>query len=140
MRETLATVLISPHFLYHTSIAENSQSKQYELASRLSYFLWGSMPDQQLFDLADSSMLHDPKVIEAQARRLLADKRAHDFIENFTLQWLSIAKMKTVNINQDIFPRFLYTVHVGERRGQEQLFRPTIRDYMLRKPLVLLLN
>ena len=48
-----------------------------------------------------------------------------------TLQWLSIAKMKTVNINQDIFPRFLYTVHVGERRGQEQLFRPTIRDYML---------
>ena len=131
MRETLATVLISPHFLYHTSIADNSQSKQYELASRLSYFLWGSMPDQQLFDLADSSMLHDPKVIEAQARRLLADKRAHDFIENFTLQWLSVAKMKTVNINQDIFPRFLYTVHVGERRGQEQLFRPTIRDYML---------
>ena len=131
MRETLATVLISPHFLYHTSIADNSQSKQYELASRLSYFLWGSMPDQQLFDLADTSMLHDPKVIEAQARRLLADKRANDFIENFTLQWLSIAKMKTVNINQDIFPRFLYTVHVGERRGQEQLFRPTIRDYML---------
>jgi len=131
MRETLAMVLISPQFLYHTVIDGVAATKQYELASRLSYFLWGSMPDKELFDLADSGKLNDEGVIEAQARRMLADQRAEDFVKNFSTQWLSIAKMKTVNINRDLFPRFLYTVHVGERRGQEQLFRPTIRDYMI---------
>ena len=130
MRETLAMVLISPQFLYHRVIDDAETKKQYELASRLSYFLWGSMPDRELFDLSASGKLTDPTVIEAQARRLLGDKRAAGFVENFTTQWLSIAKMKTVNVNRDLFPRFLYTVHVGERRGQEQLFRPTIRDYM----------
>ena len=131
MRETLAMVLISPQFLYHTVIDNAAATKQYELASRLSYFLWGSMPDEELFDLAASGKLNDPAVIEAQTRRLLADERAAGFVKNFTTQWLSITKMKTVNINRDLFPRFLYTVHLGERRGQEQLFRPTIRDYML---------
>ncbi len=130
MRETLAMVLISPQFLYHAVIDDAAATKPYELASRLSYFLWGSMPDQELLDLAASGKLNDPAVIEAQTRRLLVDKRAAGFVENFTIQWLSIAKMKTVNINRDLFPRFLYTVHLGERRGQEQLFRPTIRDYM----------
>ena len=130
MRETLAMVLVSPQFLYHMVIDDDGPSKQYELASRLAYFLWGSMPDQELFDLAASGKLADPVVIEAQTRRLLADPRVLGFVGNFTTQWLSIAKMKTVNVNRDLFPRFLYTVHVGERRGQEQLFRPTIRDYM----------
>ena len=130
MRETLAMVLISPQFLYHSVIDGAAAPKTYELASRLSYFLWGSMPDQELFDLAASGKLNAPTVIEAQVRRLLVDKRSAGFVENFTAQWLSIAKMKTVSINRDLFPRFLYTVHVGERRGQEQLFRPTIRDYM----------
>ena len=131
MRETLAMVLVSPQFLYHTVIDDSAATKPYELASRLSYFLWGSMPDQELFELAASGRLQDPAVIDEQVRRLLADPRAEDFVENFTSQWLSITKMKTVNINLDLFPRFLYTVHVGERRGQEQLFRPTIRDYMI---------
>ena len=131
MRETLAMVLVSPQFLFHTVIDQAAATKPYELASRLSYFLWGSMPDKELFDLAASGKLNDSAVIEAQTRRLLSDERAEGFVENFSTQWLSIAKMKTVNINRDLFPRFLYTVHLGERRGQEQLFRPTIRDYML---------
>ena len=130
MRETLAMVLISPQFLYHTRVKDD-EAKPYELASRLSYFLWGSMPDNELLENAKSNYLRDSKNIEIQARRMLADKRSKDFIKNFTMQWLSISKMKTVNINRDLFPRFLYTVHVGERRGQEQLFRPTIRDYMI---------
>ncbi|MFK7911229.1 MAG: DUF1592 domain-containing protein [Akkermansiaceae bacterium] len=133
MRETLAMVLISPQFLYHTVIKESDATKQYELASKLSYFLWGSMPDKELFDLAANGKLNDPAVIESQTRRLLTDKRSSNFIDNFTTQWLSIAKMKTVNINRDLFPRFLYTVHIGERRGQEVLFRPTVRDYMHRE-------
>lgn len=130
LRETLALVLISPKFLYHTVADGKVVSRQYALASKLSYFLWGSMPDKRLLDLAASGKLDDPRVIEAQVLRLLADERSHAFVDNFTTQWLSIAKMKAVNINQDLFPRFLYYVHVGERRGQEVLFRPTIRDYM----------
>ena len=130
MRETLAMVLTSPQFLYHTVIKESPATKQYELASRLSYFLWGSMPDQELFDLAAKGKLTDPAVIEAQTRRLLADKRSTDFVKNFATQWLGISKMKTVSINRDLFPRFLYTVHLGERNGQEISFRPTIRDDM----------
>lgn len=131
MRETLAMVLASPQFLYHTVAADGLTTPSYELASRLSYFLWGSLPDQELLTLAAQNKLVDPKVIEAQARRLLADKRAENFVKNFTKQWLSIEKTKAVNINRNLFPRFLYTVPTGERKGQEVLFRPTIRDYMM---------
>lgn len=135
MRETLTMVLISPQFLYHTVIDAAAATKPYELASRLSYFLWGSMPDKELFELAASGKLSDPAVMASQTRRLLADDRAESFVKNFTTQWLSITKAKTVNINRDLFPRFLYTVHLGERRGQEQLFRPTIRDYMIEETI-----
>ena len=131
MRETLAMVLISPQFLYHTVADGEVTARPYELASRLSYFLWGSMPDAELLKLAGEGRLAEPKVMEQQTRRLLADTRAKDFVRNFTLQWLSLAKMKTVPINQQLFPRFLYYVSAGERRGTEQPYRPTIRDYML---------
>ena len=62
---------------------------------------------------------------------MLQDERARDFIRNFTLQWLSIEKMKQVAINKDLFPRFLYLIDAGERRGQEVPYIPTVRDYML---------
>ncbi len=130
MRETLAMVLISPQFLYHTVAQDGVASRHYELASKLSYFLWGSMPDDELLKLAGQGRLDDPAVMATQVRRLLADKRSGDFVNNFTTQWLSLAKMKTVSINRDIFPRFLYVGHVGERAGTEVMFRPTIRDYM----------
>lgn len=139
MRETLSMALVSPQFLYHTTAAPDAtvnggqaiaDSKSYELASKLSYFLWASMPDQQLLDLAAQAKLNDPAVIEQQVRRLLADPRSRDFVENFTTQWLSLNKQKTVPINSELFPRFLYYVSAGERRGTEVPYRPTIRDYM----------
>lgn len=130
MRETLAMVLISPQFLYHTTSADPQSNRQYELAAKLSYFLWGSMPDDELMRLAGQRKLDERAQIEKQVLRMLDDPRAARFVENFTTQWLSIEKMRAVNINQNLFPRFLYYVHVGERRGQEMMFRPTIRDYM----------
>ncbi len=131
MRETLAMVLISPDFMYHTVAKKDGANRHYEMASKLSYFLWGSMPDQELFDLAEAGKLDDSKVIDQQVQRLLKDKRSNDFVKNFTMQWLSIAKMKQVKINSDLYPRFLYYVGVGERAGTEQPYRPTIRDDML---------
>jgi hypothetical protein len=131
MRETLAMVLISPDFLYQTVAEEGGVNRHYEMASKLSYFLWGSMPDQELIDLAKAGKLHDARIIDQQVRRLLNDERSGDFINNFTTQWLSIAKMKQVKINSQLYPRFLYYVGAGERAGTEQPYRPTIRDDML---------
>ncbi|MGI9242643.1 MAG: DUF1592 domain-containing protein [Verrucomicrobiales bacterium] len=131
MRETLAMVLISPQFLLHTVADGEIVSQQYELASKLSYFLWGSMPDRELIGLAAEGRLDKPSTIEGQVHRLLADGRSRTFIDNFTTQWLSLAKMKTVPINRELFPRFLYYVPRGERAGTEEPYRPTIRDYMI---------
>ncbi len=131
IRETLAMVLISPQFLYHTVAEAGVTSRPYEMASRLSYFLWGSMPDEELLRLAAENRLDDAQVIEQQVGRMLADARSRDFVENFTKQWLSLEKMQTVPINRELFPRFLYYVPKGERAGTEEPYRPTIRDYML---------
>ena len=134
MRETLALVLVSPQFLYHAvsdTPAKGKQSTQFALASRLSYFLWNSMPDDQLLQLAGEGKLNTPESIKQQALRMIDDKRASDFVRNFTLQWLSIEKMRTVPINRDLFPRFLFYVPLGERAGTEEPYRPTIRDFMI---------
>ena len=131
-RETLSMVLVSPQFLYHTE-SDPAMDAHYAIASRLSYFLWTSMPDDELLDLAARQKLDDPTVIEQQVLRLLADERSEDFVRNFTIQWLSLQKMKTVPINRDLFPRFLYYVPAGERAGTEMPYLPTVRDYMIQE-------
>lgn len=131
MRETLAMVLVTPQFLLHTKADGKVIGHEFELASALSYFLWGSMPDMELFELASSGDLNDPAVLATQVRRMLSDPRSNDFVSNFTNQWLSLSKMKTVPINRDLFPRFLYYVEAGERAGTEKPYIPTIRDHMI---------
>ncbi len=132
MRETLAMVLVAPRFLYHTE-SDAATDEHYAMASRLSYFLWASMPDQELFDLAAERKLGDPDVIEQQALRMLEDERAMQFVEDFTQQWLSIEKMLTVPINTQLYPRFLYRVPIGETAGTEMPYRPSTRDYMMQE-------
>ncbi len=127
MRETLATALSSPDFLLHETGARDDQ---HALACRLSYFLWGSMPDDELFALARRGALADDEVLTAQARRMLADPRAEDFVAAFCTQWLALDKQRAVPINLERFPRFLHTIARGERRGQEQPNLPTIRAAM----------
>ncbi|RKI60338.1 DUF1592 domain-containing protein [Corallococcus sp. AB049A] len=90
----LRTVLVSPHFLFRveldaapTSTAPHPIS-DLELASRLSYFLWSSMPDEALLQAAEGGRLHEPEVLEAQVRRMLADPKAHALVDNFAGQWL----------------------------------------------------
>ncbi len=131
MRETLSMVLISPQFLMHTVIKEGVARKEHALVNRLSYFLWGSMPDEQLLELAASGEISEPKVLRQQIERMIADERFDDFMQNFAMQWMSMDKMLTVPINADRFPRFLFYVSHGERKGTEIPYRPTIRDYMI---------
>ena len=135
MRETLAMVLVSPNFLFHSRDESATTKQQYTLASKLSYFLWGSMPDTELIRLAADGKLDDSSEIQRQVKRLLEDEKSHDFVNNFTSQWLSLGKLKTVPINRELFPRFLYYVPRGERAGTEEPYRPTIRDYMLEETI-----
>ncbi len=131
MRDTLSLVLVSPQFLYHTdTAADGTPTRHYELAAKLSYFLWGSMPDDELMSLSAQARLRDPVVVQQQVLRMLADRRSEAFVENFTSQWLGTHKVKGVSINRDLFPRFLALVINGERAGTEVPYRPTIRDYM----------
>jgi hypothetical protein len=95
--QSLKTILISPNFLYRVEeepeMTGSYPVNNFEVASRLSYFLWSSMPDQELFNLAYMGKLQDTLVLEAQARRMLADPKAKRFAENFSTQWLGITKL-----------------------------------------------
>ena len=128
VRETLATALISPDFLLHRN--DGGDDAQHQLACRLSYFLWGSMPDAALTTLAARGELADDATVATEARRLLADPRSQDFVADFCTQWLALDKQRAVPINLERFPRFLHTIARGERRGQEEPNRPTVRDAM----------
>lgn len=78
----------------------------YELAARLSYFLWSSMPDDVLFDLASKGRLRDTEVLARQVRRMIADDRSRALIENFTGQWLGLRNLATMQPDPDLFPEF----------------------------------
>lgn len=88
----LRAVLVSPNFLFRVEPANTSPSPrpldQYSLASRLSYFLWGSMPDELLFDLAAKGKLQDPEILKQMVRIMLRNDRSMGFAERFTEQWL----------------------------------------------------
>jgi hypothetical protein len=93
----IRAVLCSPHFLYRVEIDDQPQAKgprpleDFQLASRLSYFLWSSMPDQELFDLAARRQLHQQ--LPAQVKRMLADPRSKALADNFAMQWLGLRKL-----------------------------------------------
>ncbi len=101
MLEVLATALATPEFLYVTQRATDATNgpthiSEFELASRLSIFLWSSIPDEELLDLAEQGKLSEPKVLDAQIKRMLADPRSHRFAKNFVEQWLGMDGLESV--------------------------------------------
>lgn len=112
MVEVLATVLSSPKFLYLVQAGEVDDKKEsqrisgFELASRLSFFLWSSIPDEQLLNLAAKGKLRDPVVLQAQTRRLLADPKADRFARYFTRQWLGMELLDFLKIDSKVYGRF----------------------------------
>ena len=92
-----AAILCSPRFLYFYE--EPGKLDSYSLASRLSYFLWNSMPDKTLFDLAAEDKLTDEVVIAQQVERMLKDKKAEAFIRNFLRQWLNFKNMVEIKMD-----------------------------------------
>jgi mono/diheme cytochrome c family protein len=99
IRLAVQAVLTSPAFLFRTRTRDD-----YELASRLSYFLWSSMPDDELFRLAAAKKLHEPAVLEAQTRRMLADAKSQALADNFGGQWLGIQHIERKPPDPDLFP------------------------------------
>ncbi len=110
VRETFASVLVSPHFLYVVERRDpqsgNHRITDFELASRLSYFLWSSAPDQQLLQLAHQGKLHDSKVLKQQVERMLEDVRSSEFVCRFIDQWLDLDALNRVAVNPEYFPDF----------------------------------
>jgi hypothetical protein len=85
---------------------QETQSVQYTLASKLSYFLWSSMPDVELLRAAEKGTLRDPETLNAQARRMLADPKAWALVENFAGQWLEIRRLESAQPDRERFPDF----------------------------------
>jgi len=104
MISTLTAVLCSSHFLMHVEPAtEKRRLNDYELASRLSYFLWSSMPDERLFDLAAAGKLHAPDVLLSEVKRMIEDPKSAEFSRHFAAQWLDLAGIRRLAVNPEYF-------------------------------------
>lgn len=110
LRLMLKAVLVSPQFLFITPKAEAEPGggivalDDYQLASRLSYLLWSTMPDAELSALADRGELHEPDVLRAQVKRLLADPRSRALFDGFGAQWLGLDRIKSKEFDTNKFP------------------------------------
>ncbi len=137
VRRALTRALASPNFLYRIHIApeELEPGEIYalddlELATRLSFFLWSSIPDRELLDLAIAGELSEPAVFEAQIERMIADPRSETLASNFAYQWLELSKLDEINPDGGIFP---YAFGAGDlrpdfKRELELFIDSVIRD------------
>jgi mono/diheme cytochrome c family protein len=109
VRDALSAVLASPHFLYRAETGVGTSSTRaltdLELASRLSFFLWSSIPDDELMKLASESRLSKPDVLAAQVGRMLADPRAKTLTDDFAFQWLHLSKLDEITPDRTQFPQ-----------------------------------
>ncbi|MCU0315936.1 MAG: DUF1592 domain-containing protein [Fimbriimonadaceae bacterium] len=131
----VTAVLVNPHFLFRVELDQRPQRGEkgyqvnpYELASRLSYFLWSSMPDAQLTALAQSGQLTDPKVLMAQVDRMINDSKANAFADNFAAQWLHIRKLNTVSPDPELFGGWNDQLRDSMAKEVEMLFMDVLRN------------
>jgi hypothetical protein len=138
----LQAVLVSPHFLFRIEAdpADGARSgdrpqqpdvhliSEYELATRLSYFLWSSMPDEELFKLAHDSQLRKPGVIEAQVKRMLKDPRSRALFDNFASQWLTLRNLKEIKPDPKRFPTFNDRLRDDMLEETRRFFNHVVRE------------
>jgi hypothetical protein len=131
----IQALLVSPDFLYR--IERNRQTPravyaqqitQHELATRLSYFLWASMPDETLRAVADAGTLRDPRVLTAQVRRMLRDPKVSALAEQFGGQWLQFRALESITRNRERFPDFEDYLRVSMRKETELFIAHVIRE------------
>jgi hypothetical protein len=131
----LRRLLASPTFIFRVeedppglAAATTYRVNDVELASRLSFFLWSSMPDDTLLDLAVAGRLRQPAVLEAQVRRMLADPKANALVQNFAGQWLHIRNLQNIAPNTDEFPDFDNDLRDAFRRETELFFASIVKE------------
>ncbi len=131
----LRAVLVSPEFLFRmeqdpAGIAPNTAYRvsDLELASRLSFFLWSSIPDDELLDAAAAGKLRTPAVLEKQTRRMLADPRSRSLVNNFADQWLYLRNVESAHPDMRAFPDFDDNLRQAFREETELFFESVMRE------------
>ena len=128
----IATMLASPDFLFRIegspANVQDTQTAQYALASKLSYFLWSSMPDEELLRAAEKRTLRDPETLNAQARRMLADRKASALVENFAGQWLEIRRLESAQPDRERFPDFDEYLRASMFKETELFFQYVMQE------------
>lgn len=135
LRVALEAVLVSPQFLFRIERDDKKDDpkavrdlKDYELAARLSYWMWSSMPDEKLFELARTGELSKPLVLEAQVKRMLADPKSVALVENFAGQWLQLRSLSEIAPDAKVFPEFDNELRTAMRKETELFFAAAIRE------------
>ena len=135
VRTALEAILASPHFVFRMEREKPAAATQtttrvadLDLASRLSFFLWGAPPDQELIDLAKSGRLAQPAVIEKQAQRMLADPRAEALGTRFAAQWLRLQDLDKVHPDPNFFPNFDDNVAQAMKTETQLFFNDLVKN------------
>ena len=131
----LSAVLVSPQFLFRVEqepagVLPNAvyRISDLELASRLSFFLWSSIPDDELLGVAVAGKLHDPAVLETQVRRMLADPRSRALVSNFASQWLHLRNLDSITPDMRLYPDFDDNLRQAFREETELFFESVLRE------------
>ena len=133
VERAVQAVLISPHFLFRIEDdPEAGQSErmlnEYELATRLSYFIWSTMPDDELLNLAFRGKLRTGDQLQRQVARMLQDPKAEALVDNFAEQWLNLRKYDQLTPNPELFPEFTPALRDDMRRETTQFFTHLVRE------------
>ena len=131
----LSAVLVSPQFLFRVEqdppgvpAGTAYRISDLELASRLSFFLWSSIPDEPLLTVAEAGTLHQPAILERQVRRMLADPRSRALVDNFAAQWLRLRNLDSITPDMRLFPDFDDNLRQAFRQETELFVESIIRE------------
>ena len=135
IEKALRRLLADPEFVYRREVAPATvraggtyRINDLALASRLSFFLWSSMPDEELLALAEQGRLREPATLEKQVRRMLSDPKSAELITNFAGQWLNLRALDTVQPNPSVYPDFDDNLREAFRSEVELLFDSIVRE------------
>ncbi|NOT63660.1 MAG: DUF1592 domain-containing protein, partial [Acidobacteria bacterium] len=135
IQRALEAMLVAPDFLLRVEsepktpgLSRAFRLNDLDLASRLSFFLWSSIPDEELLSLAEQNKLQDAATLQQQIRRMLADPRAEALVKNFAGQWLQLRNLDTVTPDPVVYPGFDESLKLAFRRETELFFESVLRD------------
>jgi len=135
IEKALRRLLADPEFVYRREVAPATvkvggsyRISDLALASRLSFFLWSSMPDDELLTLAEQGRLREPAVLETQVRRMVSDPKSTELIRNFAGQWLNLRALDTIAPNPSVYPDFDDNLRDAFRREVELLFDSIVHE------------